>query len=133
MPSPGGVPALRFSGCRMACGQRWAYRDDRQGTEALPSAAARDDGALHGGARSLFLFRNNYQEWGLFSLSFHGLRPLPRCGKKAALPALTRIRAIFALCFASPFATFFHPRTGDKLCLEACQAWQTRKPGTKKK
>ena len=62
MPSPGGVPALRFSGCRMACGQRWAYRDDRQGTEALPSAAARDDEALHGGARSLFLFRNNYQE-----------------------------------------------------------------------
>ena len=46
---------------------------------------------------------------------------------------LTRIRAIFALCFASPFATFFHPRTGDKLCLEACQAWQTRKPGTKTK
>ena len=66
-------------------------------------------------------------------MSFHDV-PFAAHGVERAGPrALTRVRAIFALCFAFPFAIFFHPRTGDKLCLEACQAWQTRKPGTKTK
>ena len=103
----------------------------RREAEPLPSRLCRT-AALR--CRSfLFLFRNHCQEWGLFSLSFHDV-PFAAHGVERAVPrALTRVRAIFALCFAFPFATFFHPRTGDKLCLEACQAWQTRKPGTKTK